>query len=88
MLDDLQPEEPSEALEHLNTIRILLSPLKAQAGYHPVGIAMAANLCERYRLIQEDLSCEKSCDSSNSGTTAGENQAAEPMWWKIFIETI
>ncbi|KAI7763134.1 hypothetical protein LZL87_012171 [Fusarium oxysporum] len=85
VLDGLQPGEQSETQQHLNTIHTHISPLETHSGYDPVALVMAANLCERCRLIQEVLSCEKSRDSSNSGTTAGENQSAESILRKIFI---
>ncbi|EEU34287.1 uncharacterized protein NECHADRAFT_85597 [Fusarium vanettenii 77-13-4] len=85
VLDDLQPGEQSEALHHLNTIRSHISPSEAQTGYDPVAIAMAANLCERYRLIQEVLSRKQPSDGSETGPTAGENKAAESIWWKMIV---
>lgn len=82
VLDDLQPGEHSEALHHLNTIRSHISPLEVQTGYDPVAIAMAANLCERYRLIQ-DMNREQLSNDSDTGPTAGENKRAESIWHKM-----
>lgn len=81
VLDDLQPGQQSEAQQHLTTIRGPIQPVEGQSGYDPVAVAMAANLCERYRLIQRDLGDK----IYKSATTAGENNLAEFSRWKIFV---
>ncbi|CAG7561141.1 unnamed protein product [Fusarium equiseti] len=81
VVDCLQPGQQSEAQQHLTTIRDTVQPLEGQSGYDPVAVAMAANLCERYRLIQRDLVDE----IYKSATTASENNLSEFSRWKIFV---
>jgi hypothetical protein len=59
VLDTLQLGDHSKALDHLHTIRSYVARLEAQTAYDPVVVAMAANLCERYRLIQQNALHQK-----------------------------
>ncbi|KAH7196423.1 heterokaryon incompatibility protein-domain-containing protein [Fusarium flagelliforme] len=86
MLDGLRPGKQSEAQQHLLTIRSHLSPFEAQSGYDPVAVVMAANLCERYRLIHGAFGDYIYGDASKSSTTAYENNLAGFSRWKIVFQ--
>ncbi|KAJ4016237.1 hypothetical protein NW766_004428 [Fusarium irregulare] len=76
LLDGLQYGQNSEAAQRLKTIRDYIPPFEND----PAAVAMAANLCESYRLIEGRFGDETYGDTSKSR----ENNLANLGRWKSY----